>query len=74
MKGTRHVPVHITLSNGGSYDVEGSIEEVRAQLNGGGGAPVLLNWEKPGGTQPLLVNPDHVVVAHEPLRRDVGFS
>ena len=66
------MPVHITLTNGASYDIEGSLEDLKAALEGGG--PTVLRWSKPGGTQDLLVNPDQLVVAHEPLRREVGFS
>jgi hypothetical protein len=66
------VPVHITLSNGGSYDIEGSLDDLKAALDSGG--PTILRWTKPGGTQDLLVNAEHVVVAHEPLERAVGFS
>ena len=66
------MPVHITLTNGGSYDIEGTLDELRATLEAG--TPAILRWTKPGGTQDLLVNPAQVVVAHEPLTREVGFS
>lgn len=66
------MPVHITLTNGGSYDIEGTLDELKDALDADG--PTILRWSKPGGTQDLLVNPSQVVVAHEPLTREVGFS
>jgi hypothetical protein len=66
------VAVHITLTNGASYEIEGTLDELKATLGVDG--PTILRWTKPGGTQDLLVNPSQVVVAHEPLTRDVGFS